>query len=147
MSINWLLLSVFQQRVIFTNSDQEPRMSIANDGPSIGTFDLENPNHDEPRMKMIDFLDSNNHEKFVWDARMEPGVLKALESLWGTEELLVSFDSLNITFPNRKDIPLGSHRSEPVAKRSILRTGHHQLVEFWARRWRPDGLSRLTQAQ
>ena len=36
---------------------------------------------------------------------MEPGVLKAFESLWGTEELLVSFDSLNITFPNRKDVP------------------------------------------
>jgi hypothetical protein len=45
------------------------------------------------------------HEKFVWDARMEPGVLKAFESLWGTEELLVSFDSLNITFPNRTDVP------------------------------------------
>lgn len=36
---------------------------------------------------------------------MEPGVLKAFECLWGTEELLVSFDSLNITFPNRKDVP------------------------------------------
>jgi hypothetical protein len=45
------------------------------------------------------------HEKFVWDARMEPGVLDAFASLWGTEELLVSFDSLNITFPNRKDVP------------------------------------------
>ncbi|KAL2070111.1 hypothetical protein VTL71DRAFT_14791 [Oculimacula yallundae] len=45
------------------------------------------------------------HEKFMWDARMEPGVLKVFEELWGTTELLVSFDSLNITFPNRKDVP------------------------------------------
>lgn len=45
------------------------------------------------------------HEKFMWDARMEPGVLDAFAALWGTDELLVSFDSLNITFPNRKDVP------------------------------------------
>jgi len=44
-----------------------------------------------------------SHEKFVWDARMEPGVLDAFAKLWGTEELLVSFDAINITFPNRAD--------------------------------------------
>ncbi|KAH3672668.1 hypothetical protein WICPIJ_010014, partial [Wickerhamomyces pijperi] len=31
------------------------------------------------------------HEKFVWDARMEPGVLGEFEKLWGTDELLASF--------------------------------------------------------
>lgn len=41
----------------------------------------------------------------MWDARMEPGVIDAFAKLWGTTELLVSFDSLNVTFPNRKDIP------------------------------------------
>ncbi|KAF2488546.1 phytanoyl-CoA dioxygenase [Lophium mytilinum] len=45
------------------------------------------------------------HEKFMWDARMEPGVLDAFALLWGTENLLASFDSLNITLPNRKDVP------------------------------------------
>lgn len=45
------------------------------------------------------------HEKFMWDARMEPGVLDAFELLWGTDKLLASFDSLNVTFPNRKDVP------------------------------------------
>lgn len=45
------------------------------------------------------------HEKFMWDARMEPGVLDVFAKIWGTEELLVSFDSLNVTFPNRKDVP------------------------------------------
>ncbi|KKK21922.1 hypothetical protein P175DRAFT_0541963 [Aspergillus ochraceoroseus IBT 24754] len=46
-----------------------------------------------------------NHEKFMWDARLEPGVVDAFAKVWETDELLVSFDSLNITFPNRKDIP------------------------------------------
>ncbi|KAH8660409.1 hypothetical protein BX600DRAFT_467675 [Xylariales sp. PMI_506] len=45
-----------------------------------------------------------SHEKFMWDARTEPGVLDAFSTLWGTDELLVSFDCLNITFPNRADL-------------------------------------------
>jgi hypothetical protein len=45
------------------------------------------------------------HERFMWEARMEPGVLDAFALLWGTDQLLVSFDSLNVTFPNRKDVP------------------------------------------
>ncbi|KAI8310466.1 hypothetical protein K4K61_000541 [Colletotrichum sp. SAR11_59] len=43
------------------------------------------------------------HEKFMWDARMEPGVVDAFSKVWNTNELLVSFDSLNITLPGRKD--------------------------------------------
>ncbi|KAJ9615901.1 hypothetical protein H2200_001978 [Cladophialophora chaetospira] len=42
------------------------------------------------------------HEKFMWEARQEPGVLEAFARIWGTEELLVSFDSLNVTLPNLK---------------------------------------------
>lgn len=45
----------------------------------------------------------------MWDARMEPGIIEPFAKLWGTDELLVSFDALNITFPNRKDVP----RKEP----------------------------------
>lgn len=45
------------------------------------------------------------HEKFMWDARMEPGVLGTFSKLWGTDELIVSFDNLNITFPNAPDFP------------------------------------------
>jgi len=41
----------------------------------------------------------------MWEARMEPGVLEAFETIWGTSQLLASFDSLNVTFPNRKDVP------------------------------------------
>ncbi|KAH7047342.1 hypothetical protein B0J12DRAFT_711380 [Macrophomina phaseolina] len=45
------------------------------------------------------------HERFMWDARTEPGVLAAFETLWGTRDLLVSFDALNVTLPNRADRP------------------------------------------
>ncbi|KIW23901.1 uncharacterized protein PV07_12063 [Cladophialophora immunda] len=42
------------------------------------------------------------HEKFMWEARQEPGVVDAFARIWGTHELLVSFDSLNVTLPNLK---------------------------------------------
>lgn len=63
------------------------------------------------------------HEKFMWDARMEPGVLDAFAKLWGTDELLASFDALNVTLPNRKDIP----RKTPWehVDQSPLRRGLH----------------------
>jgi hypothetical protein len=39
-----------------------------------------------------------SHEKFVWDARLEPGVLDAFSKIWGTDDLLVSFDGINSVF-------------------------------------------------
>jgi ectoine hydroxylase-related dioxygenase (phytanoyl-CoA dioxygenase family) len=42
------------------------------------------------------------HERFMWEARMEPKILDAFAKVWGTDELLVSFDSLNVTLPNLK---------------------------------------------
>ncbi|KAJ0278310.1 hypothetical protein COL940_007313 [Colletotrichum noveboracense] len=43
------------------------------------------------------------HERFMWEARQEPGVLDAFTKVWGTDKLIVSFDSLNITLPNLKE--------------------------------------------
>ncbi|KAJ6010021.1 hypothetical protein N7522_005037 [Penicillium canescens] len=43
------------------------------------------------------------HEKFMWDARTEPNVIKPFAELWGTDELIVSFDAFNVTLPGRKD--------------------------------------------
>ncbi|KAK4579943.1 hypothetical protein LTR86_000144 [Recurvomyces mirabilis] len=40
-----------------------------------------------------------NHESFVWKIRTEPGVLKVFEQVWGTDDLIASFDGLNITLP------------------------------------------------
>ncbi|KAF7718506.1 Phytanoyl-CoA dioxygenase [Penicillium ucsense] len=63
------------------------------------------------------------HEKFMWDARMEPGVLEAFSTIWDTDELLVSFDALNVTLPNRADKP--AQRPWPHVDQSPLRRGLH----------------------
>lgn len=63
------------------------------------------------------------HEKFMWDARLEKGVVGAFEKMWGTNELLVSFDSLNITLPNRKD-KVGRGAWQHIDQ-SPLRRGRH----------------------
>ncbi|KAJ9113566.1 hypothetical protein QFC20_001917 [Naganishia adeliensis] len=44
------------------------------------------------------------HEDFVWQVRSEPGVVSAFEKVYGTKDLIVSFDAINVTFPNRTDI-------------------------------------------
>ncbi|KAJ5570854.1 hypothetical protein N7535_004514 [Penicillium sp. DV-2018c] len=44
------------------------------------------------------------HEKSVWEARTEPGVMDAFAKLWQTEELLCSFDGIKIDLPRRKDV-------------------------------------------
>lgn len=41
------------------------------------------------------------HEKFIWDIRQEQRIIDVFSELWNTDELLVSFDALNITLPNR----------------------------------------------
>jgi hypothetical protein len=47
------------------------------------------------------------HERFMWDIRLEPEIINVFSRLWNTDELLVSFDALNITLPNRADrVPL-----------------------------------------
>ena len=63
------------------------------------------------------------HEKFMWDARLEPGVVDAFAKIWETDELLVSFDSLNITFPNREDKP--PRAPWPHIDQSPLKRGMH----------------------
>ncbi|KAK1465065.1 phytanoyl-CoA dioxygenase [Colletotrichum paranaense] len=45
------------------------------------------------------------HEDFVWDIRSEPGVVGAFEKVYGTEDLLVSFDVINYGFANRTNLP------------------------------------------
>jgi hypothetical protein len=40
------------------------------------------------------------HEKYIWEARQEVGVLDAFAKIWGTDELISSYDTINITLPN-----------------------------------------------
>ena len=39
------------------------------------------------------------HENFVWAVRSEPGVIGAFEKIYDSEDLIVSFDAINIQFP------------------------------------------------
>ncbi|PWY67011.1 MFS transporter [Aspergillus eucalypticola CBS 122712] len=50
------------------------------------------------------------HEKYVWDVRCEPGVIAPFAKLWGTDELVVSFDTVNITLPQSI---VGTYDSQP----------------------------------
>ncbi|KAK0385731.1 hypothetical protein NLU13_6908 [Sarocladium strictum] len=50
------------------------------------------------------FAYASTHEKMAWEARTEPKVVEVFEKLWGTKELLCSFDGMNISMPNRKDL-------------------------------------------
>jgi hypothetical protein len=43
------------------------------------------------------------HERFTWDIRLEKSIIDVFNQLWQTEELLVSFDALNIILPGRPD--------------------------------------------
>lgn len=45
------------------------------------------------------------HETFTWSIRTEPGVVAAFEKVYETDDLIVSFDAVNISFPNRTDLP------------------------------------------
>lgn len=63
------------------------------------------------------------HERFMWEARMEPKILDAFAKIWGTDELLVSFDALNVTLPNRQDKP--AQKRWPHVDQSPLRRGLH----------------------
>ncbi|KAE8380187.1 MFS transporter [Aspergillus bertholletiae] len=50
------------------------------------------------------------HEKYMWDVRTEPGVIEPFAKLWGTDELVVSFDTVNITLPQSI---VGEYDSKP----------------------------------
>ncbi|CAG9975580.1 unnamed protein product [Clonostachys byssicola] len=61
------------------------------------------------------------HEDFMWDIRLEPGIIDVFARIWGTDELLVSFDALNITLPHRPGhVP---RKKWPHVDQSPLREG------------------------
>lgn len=42
------------------------------------------------------------HKQPIWDIRCEPAIINVFKQIWGTEELLVSFDGLNLTKPSHR---------------------------------------------
>ncbi|KAK9369484.1 hypothetical protein V1509DRAFT_619566 [Lipomyces kononenkoae] len=60
-----------------------------------------------------------SHEDFVWRVRSEPGVIGAFARIWGTDDLIVSFDAINISLPHRTDMPPNSpwaHQDQDPAR-------------------------------
>ena len=45
------------------------------------------------------------HEDWSWKIRTSPGVIDAFAKVWGTRELVTSFDSAAVMLPHRNDIP------------------------------------------
>ncbi|KAE9575014.1 hypothetical protein CGCF415_v005081 [Colletotrichum fructicola] len=74
------------------------------DNPSL---DLQSPSTWTPEnLPFVSGINTFNHygvvhEKSMWDIRLEPGVVDIFSKIWKTNELIVSFDALNITLPRR----------------------------------------------
>ena len=54
-------------------------------------------------------------KSFTWGCRSEPAVIDTFAKLFGTEDLLVSFDAVNVSLANRKDqkpVPAWAHQDQ-----------------------------------
>lgn len=51
------------------------------------------------------------HEAFMWGARMEEGVLKAFEKIWGTDELIVRYE--------RHHVRVAGHQLRSIAASTV----------------------------
>lgn len=49
------------------------------------------------------------HSKFVWDMRSEPNVIDIFSTLWGTDDLLVSFDGACLSYPGTRNTESWAH--------------------------------------
>ncbi|RAL14418.1 phytanoyl-CoA dioxygenase [Aspergillus homomorphus CBS 101889] len=59
------------------------------------------------------------HEQWVWDIRGEEGVIEAFAKVYDDEDLIVSFDVVNVGFVNREDLPENKpwpHQDQDPAK-------------------------------
>ncbi|KAG7876787.1 hypothetical protein KL938_004400 [Ogataea parapolymorpha] len=60
-----------------------------------------------------------NHEKVFWEARLEQGVIDAFAHLWGTNQLLVSYDGFNLTLPVERTIQPWPHFDQSPYKQGL----------------------------
>lgn len=91
------------------------------------TLDLSNPQSwTRANLPVVSGINTFNHygvahEKFMWDIRLEQKIIDVFARLWQTEELLVSFDALNVTLPRRPDHD--QREPWPHVDQSPFRTG------------------------
>lgn len=56
------------------------------------------------------------HESFAWGVRQEPGVIDAFAKVYDTEDLIVSFDGVNLAYPRsdlKKNTPWPHQDQDP----------------------------------
>ncbi|ORY31827.1 hypothetical protein BCR39DRAFT_525560 [Naematelia encephala] len=67
----------------------------------------------------------SGHEQFAWDIRAEPGVIETFAKIWGTDELLVSFDGVNVSLPFPEEEMGDRAKAWPHVDQSPLRRFKH----------------------
>ncbi|KAI9638809.1 uncharacterized protein MKK02DRAFT_31126 [Dioszegia hungarica] len=66
----------------------------------------------------------SGHEQFIWDIKQDPAVVGPFQALWGTDELLASFDGFNLSLPF-PDRPQEDFTPWPHVDQSPLVKGLH----------------------
>ncbi|ORX40001.1 hypothetical protein BD324DRAFT_679068 [Kockovaella imperatae] len=68
----------------------------------------------------------SGHEQFVWDVKQDPAVVNVFAEIWGTDELVVSYDGFNFSLP-LPDRPEEDFKAWAHVDQSPLVTGFHCL--------------------
>ncbi|PWY95919.1 hypothetical protein BO94DRAFT_530660 [Aspergillus sclerotioniger CBS 115572] len=69
------------------------------------------------------------HEQFVWDLKSESALVEKFAQIWGTDELVVSYDGLNLSIPEASRAPTDPiFKPWPHVDQSPYRT-HLQCVQ------------------
>ncbi|BEJ15636.1 hypothetical protein CspHIS471_0502410 [Cutaneotrichosporon sp. HIS471] len=83
-----------------------------------------------------------NHEDFVWRIRIQPGILNVFNQIWGTDDLITSFDGMNTSIPinptsGRTDI--SPTPAWPHIDQNPRRIDRFELYQVGGIPTRPDG--------
>ena len=70
------------------------------------------------------------HEKWVWDIRGEPGVVDTFAKVYGDDDLIVSFDVVNVQF-SKYEVTLSHNRL--THELTCLRYSRKEMPEKYAR--------------
>lgn len=65
------------------------------------------------------------HEQFAWDIRTDPAVVDVFARIWGTQELIVSYDSVNISLPYGNQLSAAASKPWPHTDQSPTRRFKH----------------------
>lgn len=58
----------------------------------------------------------------MWKIRTQPAILKVFEQIWGTDDLIASFDGMNASLPVNKESGRKDIEPTPAWPRELPRT-------------------------